>query len=521
MLKILIKNKTIKQENSNTEKLKVKNNSTAIFTIKDFSFSYPLSQLNKKTIRINGQIDIKKGERVLIKGPSGSGKSTLLLALSGIIPYEITGKLGGKILFKGQNIDSIPSENLHRNIGIVFQNPYSQKVTSSVEDELVFYLENLGYSPGEINRRLNKLYKSFNFSAYMHRSTNNLSGGELQKIILSSVLIAEPEVILFDEPTSYLDIKSEISFYKYLKDNLKDQTIIIVDHKLNHNISFIKRIIELDSKGNIIFDGHIKEYKKLFISGKLSREKKSWNIEKFVTLSKSTHEKTLKLELSNLYFSYGGNRGDKPILNNINLTIETGRVVSIFGLNGSGKTTLIKVTSRLIKLKKRKSSGKIRMFEDSGRTIKKREFFDNLGVVFQNPETHFLYLTVGKEITNGRYIEDVDKIAKAFNITDSPRQNPFTLSEGQKRRLNLANTFFLSKRIVLMDEPTFGQDENGILNLIKTINILKRTGMGFLIVSHDTKFIKSISDKVYYLKNGKLKELKTIKKAFGENSENN
>jgi len=500
----------------------VKYISAPIFTIKDFSFSYPLSQLNKKAIRINGQIDIKKGERVLIKGPSGSGKSTLLLALSGIIPYEITGKIGGEILFKGQNIDSFPPENLHRSIGIVFQNPYSQKVTSSVEDELVFYLENLGYSPEEIDRRLNKLYKSIDVSAYMHRPTNKLSGGELQKIILASILIAEPEVILFDEPTSYLDIKSEVSFYKYLKDNLNDQTIITVDHKLNHNISFIKRIIELDSKGNIIFDGHVKEYKKLLISGKLPREKKSWNIEKFDTLSKSSHEKTLKLELSNLHFSYGGNRGDKPILNNINLTIETGRVVSIFGLNGSGKTTLIKIASRLMKLKKkRNSSGKIRMFENSGRIIRKRKFFDNLGVVFQNPETHFLYFTVGKEITNGRYIENVDKITSAFNITDSPRQNPFTLSEGQKRRLNLANTFFLGKRIVLMDEPTFGQDENGILNLIKTINILKRTGMGFLIVSHDTKFIKTISDKVYYLKNGKLKELKTIKKAFGENSENN
>ena len=488
-------------------------NNIPIFTIENFAFAYPLTQRN---IKIKGKIDIYKGERVLIKGPSGSGKSTLLLALSGIIPSEIAGKLNGEITFKGKKIKSYPLEELHKNIGIVFQNPYSQRVTSTVEDELVFYLENLEYNPEEIEIRLKKLHKTLKLSSFMYKSSKKLSGGELQKIILASILIAEPEVLLFDEPTSYLDVKSEISFYRYLKENLNSQTVIIVDHKLNHNMNFIKRVIELDSEGNILFDGSKEKYKKLRIKNKVHREKIKWISNDFTLLQNEKTKKRLRLKIENVNFSY--ERGN-PILKNINISIESGNVTSIFGLNGSGKTTLIKLAARLIKPN---CTGSITLIDSNGKKIsKKRHFYDSIGIVFQNPDTHFLFQTVGKEITNGKNINRTDKLAKAFNITDNVLQNPFTLSEGQKRRLNLANIFYLKKDIILLDEPTFGQDENSILNLIETINTLKENGIGFMIVSHDKEFIKSVSDNVYYLRNKRLKKLKTIKKISEKNNENN
>ena len=483
----------------NTEKYKVEYRTIPVFTIKDFTFSYPLS---KKTISIVGKIEIYEGERVLIKGPSGSGKSTLLLALSGIIPNEIIGKVNGDILFKGKQVTQIPPEKLHKSIGIVFQNPYSQRVTSSIEDELVFYLENLGYSSKEIDNRLKKLNKSLKLSSFINKLPYRLSGGELQKIILASVLIAEPEVLLFDEPTSYLDIKSEISFYRYLKENLEHQTVIIVDHKLNHNMNFIERIIELDSKGKIIFDGSKKDYKKKMAEKWINDQEKGWITKNSSILIKGTKKERLKLEIKNLNFAY---EREKPLLKNIDLSIESGSVTSIFGLNGSGKTTLIKLASRLMK------SNNSKITINGKENIKKHLFYNFVGVIFQNPETHFLFQTVEREITNGKIIKGISTIARSFNITDNIQQNPFTLSEGQKRRLNLANIFFLNKSIVFLDEPTFGQDEIGILNLIRTINILKRNGIGFLIVSHDTSFIRAISDKIFYLKYGKLRELKKIK----------
>ena len=480
---------------------------SAVYTIENFSFSYPgISGFNRK-VSINGKIKISRGEKVLIKGPSGCGKSTLLLAMAGIIPEEIYGKLEGKILFKGKNILDYKPEVLHKHIGIVFQNPYTQRITPSIEDELVFYMENLGFSRSEIKKKFNYIVEKFSLHHLLNKDPKNLSGGEIQKIMLASVLVINPDVLLLDEPSSYLDVKAEIQLYKYLKNFSKDRSIVLIDHRLNHNISLVNRIIELDENGNITFDGNVENYTKKIKT--FTRETRLIPAVPGVDILNNLRPKNnkFKVYVKNLSFSYSKNNfDDRLLLKNINLTLEPGKVTTIFGLNGSGKTTLLKIIARIIKVKNS-------VYINSKEYTNVKDFYKNIGIVLQNPESHFLFQSISKEIGNGKDINNPENWLKGFSLPHDKDQNPFTLSEGEKRRLNLSSMIFLKRTILLMDEPTFGQDELNRRKLAYIILKMKENGFGFLIVSHDKSFIKKVSDKVYLLKNGVLVELKRIAKS--------
>ncbi len=469
-----------------------------LYKIENFKFTYPGQEGKESGIIIKDTIKIKKGEKILIKGPSGCGKSTLLLAMGGIIPEEIGGKYEGIIEYKNKNILEYKPEELHREIGIVFQNPYSQRLTPSIEDELVFYMENLNFDREEIKNTLNDIVKRFNLKYLFEQNTNNLSGGELQRIILASVLAVNPQVLLLDEPSSFLDIKGEIQLYRYLKELPGSSSIIIIDHKLNHNVTIIDRIIELSENGNISFDGNVKDYLKIH-----SNRKETLRLNLYPILRETKNfNYPIKVEVKNLKYSY---QKDKVLIKKVNLSLKTGSVISIFGPNGSGKTTLLKIILRIIKVKDA-------VFINSKEYLKDKKYYKKIGGVFQNPESHFLFQTLEKEISNGKQINNIQDWLKFFSLPDKKNKNPFTLSEGQKRRINMANMLYMNKKIILLDEPTFGQDVKNIKNLAAIILSMKKLGYGFLVVSHDRWFIKLISDRVYILKNGVLKELRYIKK---------
>ncbi len=436
-----------------------------IYKIKNFSFKYPFQESG---INIKGEFVINKGETVLIAGESGSGKTTLLYALKGLIPEVIYGILKGNITFKNKKITHLSQEEKLK-IGMIFQNPSAQMLNRRVIDELAFGLENLKYSQKKIKQEIENISNLFGISGLLQRELNTLSGGEKQKIALLSILITKPEVILFDEPTAFLDPISAGKFIEIFKTIIGEKTILIVEHNLDYLKNFVNKIVSI--KNNTIFleDNFIWDYK-------------------LPTIAKSKGDKVV-LTVERLKFSYNKKN---EVLKNINLELFEGEIIGIKGNNGAGKSTFLKLLARLLKPKE----GDI--FLLGKKNYKLKDYYKKIGLLMQNPENHFLFSKVKNETSI--------KILNLLGLGKLALMNPFTLSEGEKRRLSIGILLNSNPKVILMDEPTFGQDYKNKVNLIEVLKNLKDKGHSFVIVSHDIPFLKSVSNRILTLENGVLHE---------------
>jgi energy-coupling factor transport system ATP-binding protein len=443
-----------------------------LYQIKDFRFQYPNS---KSALVYNGTNFIKENETLLLRGLSGSGKSTLLYALKGFLPETIYGKMTGEILFHDQPISQLSRKQKGR-IGFLFQNPAAQMLSRTVWQELAFGMENLGFVASQIKNKITEYVKIFGISELLSRQVNELSGGEKQKIALLSILLMQPQVILFDEPTAFLDPDSAQHFIEVFNQIVHNKTIVIVEHNLQYLQKVVDRSLWVDKKG---------------IVQQIPLQQIDWDY-KFSKLQLVSPGKTI-LEISKLNFSY---KTGKPILNSLNLVVKQGEIIGIVGRNGAGKSTLLKLLAAILK----PDSGKIIM---AGKKIHKyhyKELYQQVGLLFQNPENHFLYETAAKEVQN-----DLTVLAK-FLLKNSANNNPFNLSEGEKRRLSLAIQQKLKRQIFLWDEPTFGQDRKSKEILIELLAKMQKSGKTFIIVSHDRPFLNAVCSRILELKGGKLYE---------------
>ncbi len=436
-----------------------------IYKIKDFSFGYPFQ---KKGISINGEFEINQADIVLLTGNSGAGKSTLLYALKGLIPDVIYGTLKGKILFNQKDIQTLSYQEKLK-IGLLFQNPNSQMINKTVFDELAFGLENLRFSSDKIKEKIKNMSREFGIQNLLDRNLTTLSGGEKQKVALLSILLTEPQVILFDEPTAFLDPKSAKIFIDIFNKIIKNKTVVIVEHNLAYLKNTVNKIITIENNS-------IKVRADIEWEKKLPQIHKDYSDEKM-------------LEVKDLSFAY---KKGKEIIGNLNLTVYKNQIVGIIGENGAGKTTLLKLLARLIKPNK----GEIIL--NSKKKYSLRKYYSMVSLLLQNPENHFLFSKVKKETSK--------KNLELLGIEHLEQQNPFTLSEGEKRRLSIAILLNNDANLILMDEPTFGQDFKNKVNLIKIIQKLHMQDYSFIIVSHDIPFLKSVCAKIYTLENGKLYE---------------
>lgn len=422
-------------------------------------------------IKFTGQIDINLGDIVLVAGDSGSGKSTLLYALKGLLPDVIFGEVSGEICFNGLSINSLSvTEKLK--IGLVQQNPDSQIINNNVLQELAFGLENLSIPPTQIKDKIHTVCKRFNLEYLLNRDTNTLSGGEKQKVALLSVLLTDPEVILLDEPTAFLDPESAEQFIQLLNDIRHNKTIIIIEHNVRYLKNIVNRYFRIGS------DGVINEYPVSSIASQIKQEALVRDTPSHVF----TNAQPL-LSVKNLSYTYS--KANK-LLNNINVEVYPKHILGIIGKSGAGKSTLLKILARFIK-----TENLILFNNVSIKKLSNKDFYLQIGLLFQNPENHFLYTTVLRELNN-----DATSL-EYFNLEKCVEQNPFTLSEGQKRRLSFATLKqSFSRKIYLLDEPTFGQDYTNKLVLMKLINQMREDGASFIIVSHDYNFINTICDNI-------------------------
>ncbi len=445
------------------------------YHIDNFCFSYPYSD---RIISFPGSNTIDCSSRVLVTGDSGSGKSTLLYALKGLVPEFIYGRTSGKLTFNGKNIDSLNHSELMK-IGLLLQNPDSQMITGVVLDELAFGLENLGLKRFAILDRILNFAERFKVTHLLNRTTSTLSGGEKQKIAIMSLALTEPVVYLLDEPTAFLDPNSAEDIAGFIKNNPSNSGYIIVEH----NIGYFKDSVDMVYRihDDLVVPAEIANlYSKDFTLNRLSIADEGRTI----------------LELNRVSFGYAGTdrREKHEVLNSLTLEIRQRSIVGISGINGAGKSTLLKIMARLIK----PDSGRLKYMERDIGEYSQRDYYRQVSILFQNPENHFLFDTVSREVSFN------NDILESFGLSWLADRNPFTLSEGEKRRLSLCIVINSGCKLILMDEPTFGLDTANKNRLIEIMSKLSHDDITFIIVSHDIEFLNAVCNRNYKLSRGKL-----------------
>ncbi|NFD77158.1 ABC transporter ATP-binding protein [Clostridium botulinum] len=441
-------------------------------------------------------IKVKKNRVTLLTGKSGCGKSSLLMCITGVIPDIIEGNITGEIIYKGKNIENKGVKAVSGEIAYMFQDPDSQLCTFTVEDEIAFGLENIKMEPSHMDNTIDKVLKLTGISHLKKRQLNYLSGGEKQKVALASILALDPEVILMDEPTANLDPKSTIEIINLIR-NLRDKfgkTILIVEHKINEFSEIIDDVIwfEREQAKNIDKESFIESYKNKYCLP--TGNKNQLNAEKV-------------LEAKGIYFSYDKNIS---VLNNVNFSLHKGEIAAIVGPNGAGKSTLSKILMGLLKPEK----GAILVKGTNIKNINPKDLGEHMGLVFQNPEHQFIKMTVEKEMALSLEIrkqcpevikDTVDSYLSMFDLDKHRLSNPFSLSQGQKRRLSTASMMINGQSILILDEPTYGQDRTNLNELINLLYKINSEGTSILMITHDMDMVLNCCDRVIQLENGEAK----------------
>lgn len=459
--------------------------------IKNLSLAFPEKGKTFENISFN----IKENTITLLSGDSGCGKSSLLMCIARVIPQTIAGNITGEIIYKGTNIEDKGVETVAGVIGYMFQDPDSQLCTFTVEDEIAFGLENMNVAPDKMDDIIDELLELTGIKHLKKRNLNQLSGGEKQKVALSSILALDPELILMDEPTANLDpvsTKETIELIRRLRDDM-GKTILLVEHKVNEFKDIIDEVIYFDENGTSMVD------RDLFLESYM--EKSKLPIREKVNVPDET---VIKVE--NVCFSYDKNI---DVLKDINFSLHKKEIAAIIGSNGAGKSTLSKLLMGLLKPKR----GRIMV---NGKDIAKmspRVIGENMGLVFQNPEHQFIKMTVEKEMalslelkrkSSEEVSSKVEYYLDLFELSSHREMNPFSISQGQKRRLSTASMLINGQPILILDEPTYGQDRENLQKLLKLLYEINKKEVSILIITHDMDLVYSSCDSYIHLEHGQV-----------------
>jgi energy-coupling factor transport system ATP-binding protein len=527
------------------------------------SFTYPGS--SDPVLR---SIDLKipAGEFVLLTGPSGCGKSTLALTLAGLIPSRISGHLQGSVYLGLKNISGMDIHEVSQNIGIVFQNPDNQLVQLNVEEEVAFGPENLALSRSEIALRVEESLSFTSMEKMRQEQIYALSGGQKQRIAISATLAMRPQVLVLDEPTSDLDPVGTQEVLRVLRDLNKryGMTIVLVEHKIDEIISWVDRVLLME-RGTIIVDSSprkafddISPWNDLGVSvpqmvlvgralpdifqslsplsvdevyqglrgtsyaqSLLRRNEVVWSIDAHETTSRKSAEVQGILSWESVDLAYG----PKQVLNDINLKIMPEEWVAIIGANGSGKTSMASLAMGF----QAPTRGSICYM---GKAIKAGNISrqaEKMAYLFQAADNMLFGATVEKEFLFGfkyqrkrqEHIElTIDKLIETIDLARHRQDNPFHLSHGQRKRLAIGVLLTRRPSVLILDEPTTGQDQGHARAFFHFLQHLRESAkFTYIMITHEMRAVASYATRVVVLQDGHVFMDDTPEKVFARKDE--
>ncbi|CAM4236150.1 ABC transporter ATP-binding protein [Bacillus paramycoides] len=508
-----------------------------IISFEQFTFQY--GHATQPTLK-DITFQIYPGEKVLIAGRSGSGKSTLAHCINGLIPFSYEGISTGNILIAGKDPREGSIFEQSKHVGTILQDQDSQFIGLTVEEDVAFLLENECVNQKEMKRIVTDSLKKVNMQNFHAQSPHELSGGQKQSVSLAGLLTVNADILLFDEPLANLDPVSSLNTIKLIKDihEKYNKTIVIIEHRIEEILKLdLDKIILID-EGEVVAIGspdkilasnilpniglrepiYIEALKKLnfgnnndmlFPIENLCNERvnsviKNW-MQKQVSFE-NTHKNREICQIENLSFSYNNKH---TALEDINLSIGEGEIVALLGHNGAGKSTL---AHSLIGINKTKN-GRITFAEENINTWSIRKRGEVISYVMQNPNHMITQSTVLEEVSftlklkkvskeeiNSR-VEDVLKICGLYPFRNWPIQ---ALSYGQKKRLTIASVLSANPKLIILDEPTAGQDYYHYKQFMSFIRKLAEKGISFIFITHDMNLALEYANRAVVLHKGKI-----------------
>ena len=442
---------------------------------------------------------IEPGERVLLLGASGAGKSTLLGALAGL-----QGPSGGGESEGDLRVDGRLPHDARDATGIVFQDPETQLVMARAGDDVAFGLENRCVPTEAIWPRVHRALAQVHFPYPEDHSTAALSGGEKQRLAIAGALALRPRLLLLDEPTANLDPAGAAAVRATLAE-LTAMTLVLVEHRVADSLPLVDRVVVIEAGGGVVADGAPKDVFTRY--GARLAELGVWVPGPPPT--SPTRRTLFGSELArtdDVAFRYPGTQ--TWALGGVDASVRAGEALAVIGPNGSGKSTLALLVAGLL----RPARGRVTLEDAEPWSLPARRLVARVGTVFQDPEHQFVTGRVDEELMvgplrAGRYAPDARRIAmdllERLGLTHLAAANPFTLSGGEQRRLSVATALATAPPLLVLDEPTFGQDRRTYAELVTLLAGHCDGGGAALFATHDEDLVVSLADRTLRLVGGR------------------
>lgn len=447
-------------------------------------------------------IEVPKGQCILLCGRSGCGKSTILKLINGIIPHVSDGIVEGDIYIDDQQVSQVPMYILEKKIGTVFQNPKSQFFNLDSDSELSFELENNGVEPDRIRKRMEQVTNELEIENLRHRNIFGMSGGEKQLLAIAAVFAAEPEIYIFDEPSANLDYVGILKLKRLLEKLKADgKTIIIAEHRLSYLSSVVDKTYYME-RGRIKYTYSGREFYAFTEKKRIELGLRRLYEDAYKVKEKTRNRDDIFIGKS-IHVAYDGS----TILNDIDFTASQGDIIGVVGKNGAGKSTFCRVIAGLVK----KASGDF-VWEE--KRIKDRKRRTKCHFIMQDVNHQLFSDSVINECEAFMDIVDEKRIKDILDIMDLTGledQHPMALSGGQKQRLAIATGMLSDRSIYLFDEPTSGLDYESMIRVKEQLENLANQGAIVLLITHDFELLDLVCNRCLFFENGSIRELSVDK----------